>query len=110
MKLPNWLDRRLWTLRFTWSDWRLWALKMWDVFLARVWDRRRKATLTFYFPDDKWNFECAIKGVDYNLATGEFAQYLRGYRKHMDPEKWPNLEQIEDEFLSIFRDRDLEVY
>lgn len=68
-----------------------------------------KATLTFTLPEERAEYEHAIRGADYRVALEELAEWLRGKYKHTEPEHWPDLSAIRDHFYGVLQDRGIEL-
>lgn len=45
-----------------------------------------KAILEFNLPEERPEYDLAIRGIDYSIALSEYANWLRGLHKYTDKE------------------------
>lgn len=60
-----------------------------------------KATIEFDLLNEREDFETFMAGQRLHTAVYEFSMYLRNIEKHQDPQTWPGLDAIREEFYKI---------
>jgi hypothetical protein len=109
-KISQFVDTLSWRLRWSMSDWRQFFLKAWDIFLYRVWTRRRKVTLTYYLPDDDYEYINAMKGSIYKESLQEFDNWFKRSTKHVPEEEWPDIYEVKENLCEILHNNGVSIW
>jgi hypothetical protein len=75
---------------------------------AKKTKKQKSATLTFYLPDDEYDFKLALKAHKHHSALSALANKFRANTKYLENQE-TNWNEVRDLFWTILKEKEVEL-